>query len=88
MKHIALIVFLALAYIAVPLVFATNTYVMGIIVAALTIAGIAVSWAMLGNLGGMVSFGQAAFFGVGAYASALLVMKAGWPVFLAMPVAG
>lgn len=80
--------FLAFAYIAVPLAVGSNTYVIGLIVAALTIGGIAVAWALLGNLGGMVSFGHAAFFGVGAYVSALLTLRGGWPVFPAMLVAG
>lgn len=80
--------FLAFAYIAVPLALGSNAYVIGLIVAALTIGGIAVAWALLGNLGGMVSFGHAAFFGVGAYVSALLTLRGGWPVFPAMLVAG
>ena len=63
--------------------FGGNLYLMSLIVASLTIGGIALAWALLGNLGGLVSFGHAAFFGVGAYASALLVMKAGWPIALA-----
>ncbi|MFT3690326.1 branched-chain amino acid ABC transporter permease [Paenirhodobacter sp.] len=88
MKHLSLIVLLALAYLAVPLAFGSNTYVIGIIVSALTVAGVAVAWAMLGNLGGMVSFGHAAFFGVGGYASALLVMRLGLPVFPAILAGG
>ena len=36
---------------------------------------------------GELTFGHAAFFGVGAYTSALLVMQAGWPLWLA-PLAG
>jgi len=67
-------------YALVPLAFAGNLYLMSMIVAALTIGGVALAWALLGNLGGLVSFGHAAFFGVGSYASALLVMKAGWPI--------
>lgn len=74
---------LATTYLAVPLVFGDNPYVMGLIVASLTIGGIAVAWALLGNLGGMVSFGHAAFFGVGSYTSAVLSMKLGLP-----PLAG
>ncbi|SMG19642.1 branched-chain amino acid ABC transporter permease [Paracoccus sp. J56] len=81
MKYLSLIIILAGAYLAVPLQFGGNDYVIGIVVSALTIAGIAVAWAMLGNLGGMISFGHSAFFGVGAYGSALLAMNAGLPVF-------
>ena len=60
-----------------------NNYVMSMIVAALIIGGVALSWALLGNLGGMVSFGHAAFFGVGAYVSAITTVKLGVPVLVA-----
>lgn len=79
---------LALAYIAVPWLLGDNNYVMSLVVAALIIGGIALSWALLGNLGGMVSFGHSAFFGVGAYVSALLTMDVGVPVLIAMLMGG
>lgn len=79
---------LLVAYVAVPLVLGSNNYVMSLIVAALIVGGIALAWALLGNLGGMVSFGHSAFFGVGAYVSALLTMKAGVPVLPAMLAGG
>jgi branched-chain amino acid transport system permease protein len=75
-------------YVAVPLVFGSDNYVMSLVIASLVIGGIALSWALLGNLGGMVSFGHSAFFGVGAYASAVLTMQHGVPVFLAILLAG
>ena len=78
----------ALAYVAVPVLLGSNNYVMSLIVAALIMGGVALAWALLGNLGGMVSFGHSAFFGVGAYVSALLTMKAGMPVFAAMIFGG
>ena len=79
---------LVAAYLVVPLAFQSNGYLLGLIVAALTIAGIAVAWALLGNLGGMVSFGHAAFFGVGSYTSAVLTMKMGMPVFVGLLMGG
>ena len=36
---------------------------------------------------GMVNFGIAGFYALGAYTSGLLTAKAGWPVGLAMPMA-
>ena len=36
---------------------------------------------------GMVNFGIAGFYALGAYSSGLLTTKAGWPVGLAMPMA-
>jgi len=79
---------LAAIYIAVPLLFGADNYVMSLIIASLVIGGIALSWALLGNLGGMVSFGHAAFFGVGAYTSAVLSMQYHVPVFIAMLLGG
>lgn len=75
-------------YIAVPLAFGSDNYVMSLVVASMVIGGIALSWALLGNLGGMVSFGHSAFFGVGAYTSAVLSMKFGIPVFVAILLGG
>jgi branched-chain amino acid transport system permease protein len=83
-----LIAALLAVYIAVPLAFGGNSYVMSLVIASLVIGGIALSWALLGNLGGMVSFGHAAFFGVGAYTSAVLSMQHGAPVFLAILCGG
>jgi branched-chain amino acid transport system permease protein len=79
---------LIVLYAGVPIAVGHVDYVMSLIIAALTIGGVAVAWALLGNLGGMVSFGHAAFFGVGAYVSALLTLDAGWPVFPSMLVGG
>jgi branched-chain amino acid transport system permease protein len=83
-----LAVSLLAVYIAVPLLFGADTYVMSLVVASLVIGGIALSWALLGNLGGMVSFGHAAFFGVGAYTSAVLSMQYHVPVFAALVLGG
>lgn len=46
----------------------------------------ATAFNLLMGFGGMVSFGHAAYFALGAYTAALLVKKAGWPVVLALPV--
>lgn len=83
-----LVAALVLAYAVVPFALGGNNYVMSMIVAALIIGGVALSWALLGNLGGMVSFGHSAFFGVGAYVSALTTVKLGLPVALAVPLGG
>jgi branched-chain amino acid transport system permease protein len=48
---------------------------------------LAESWNIISGLTGYVSFGHVAFFGVGAYATAILVVRAGWP-WLAASLAG
>ncbi|MDB5916858.1 MAG: branched-chain amino acid transporter permease [Massilia sp.] len=83
-----LVALLVAGYAVVPFALGANNYIMSMIVAALVIGGVALSWALLGNLGGMVSFGHSAFFGVGAYVSALVTVKLGVPVFVALPLGG
>jgi branched-chain amino acid transport system permease protein len=79
---------LLVVYAVVPFALGANNYIMSMIVAALVIGGVALSWALLGNLGGMVSFGHSAFFGVGAYVSAISTVKLGVPVLVAVPLGG
>jgi branched-chain amino acid transport system permease protein len=81
-------VMLLTVYVAVPLVFGSDHYVMSLVVASMVIGGVALSWALLGNLGGMVSFGHAAFFGVGAYVSSILSLKLGVPVLVSILLGG
>lgn len=83
-----IVALLVAAYAVVPFALGANNYIMSMIVAALVIGGVALSWALLGNLGGMVSFGHSAFFGVGAYVSAITTVKLGVPVFVAVPLGG
>lgn len=83
-----LVALLVAGYAVVPFALGANNYIMSMIVAALVIGGVALSWALLGNLGGMVSFGHSAFFGVGAYVSAITTVKLGVPVLLAVPLGG
>jgi len=47
----------------------------------------ATAFNLLMGFGGMVSFGHAAYFGLGAYAAAILVKRAGVPMLLALPAA-
>src|SRR5262249_61829637 len=47
----------------------------------------ATAFNLLMAFGGMVSFGHAAYFALGAYAVALLVKRAGVPMLLALPIA-
>jgi branched-chain amino acid transport system permease protein len=73
---------------AIPFVLSFNPYYLSIFVPAVILGGVSISWNLLAGVCGQVSFGHAAFFGVGAYASAILVMKAGWSPYPAMVAAG
>ena len=52
---------------------------------ALILGLYAMAFNLLFHQAGLLSFGQAAFFGVGAYTMALLVSRATWPFFLTLP---
>jgi len=78
---VVLLVALAAAPLALPPFFLqllTEIAIMGLFATAFN---------LLMGYGGMVSFGHAAYFALGAYAAALLVRKAGVPMLLALPVA-
>jgi branched-chain amino acid transport system permease protein len=74
----ALVIVLAL----VPLGDPSNT-VLNFLVTALIVALTAQGWNLLGGFGGQFSFGHAAFFGSGAYATALLQIRFGVNAWLA-----
>jgi len=61
---------------AVPLVTQSNT-VLNFLVVALLIALAGQGWNVLGGYGGQYSFGHAAFFGTGAYVTAILQVRYG-----------
>jgi len=73
----------------VPLLTASNV-VLNFLTVALLIALVGQGWNVLGGYGGQYSFGHAAFFGTGAYVTAILQMRYGvnaWAGF-ALGIAG
>lgn len=78
---------LLLAAAAVPWVF-TTPYLQHLAVTILISGIIAVGIGLLVGHTGMVSLGHAAFVGIGAYTSALVTMRLGWPFWVALPLAG
>jgi branched-chain amino acid transport system ATP-binding protein/branched-chain amino acid transport system permease protein len=76
----------ALAVAVLPFVF-TNPFHVNLAqeVALLAIAAIGMN--LLLGLSGQISLGQAGFFAVGAYVSALLAQRAGLPLALTVPIA-
>lgn len=52
-------------------------------------AALAMSWNVIGGYGGYISFGHVAFFGIGAYTTALLMQPGrGWNFFVTLPLGG
>jgi branched-chain amino acid transport system permease protein len=74
-RHAAIAVVTALLAL-VPFVTASNV-VLNFMVVALLIALVGQGWNVLGGYGGQYSFGHAAFFGTGAYVTAILQVRYG-----------
>lgn len=64
-----------------------NAYVLSVTIVILNYAALATSWNFMGGFTGYISLGHAAYFGLGAYGTALLIRDAGVPSFLALLVA-
>ena len=75
---------LAIALLVLPMVTAGSPYVTVLAIDLLTAALFAASLHFIMGPAGMHSFGHAAYFGLGAYAAALLMLKAGWPMEAAL----
>ena len=71
------------AVLLLGLPFALSDFWLFIAIEVLAFALYAVSFNVLLGYGGMLSFGHAAFFGVGGYAAAILLKRAGLPPTLA-----
>lgn len=85
MKGLGSIVAVVAVLAAVPLVVQSNT-MLNFLVITLLVALAGQGWNILGGYGGQYSFGHAAFFGTGAYTTAILQVRYGinaWPAFAA-----
>lgn len=75
----------ALAAAAVlPLLLAPRGYAIRVATLALLFAAMGQAWNVVGGLAAQMSLGHAAFFGVGAYTSTLLLLRAGVSPWLGM----
>ena len=64
---------------ALPLAFLQSPYVLFQLNTIAVFAMLALGLQLVLGYGGILQLGYAGFFGLGAYASALLTTKAGWP---------
>jgi branched-chain amino acid transport system permease protein len=83
-SHILAFVFFVALFILPVLV--DSSYVLLTIVFSNIFVILAVSWDVLSGYTGMLNFGHAVFFGVGAYSSALLHKYLGWQPWLTIPL--
>lgn len=78
---------LALGLALLPLL-GTSDYILSFFFLLFLYATLATSWNILGGFAGYLSLGHAAFFGLGAYGTSLLLLNFGWsPVLTTLPVA-
>jgi branched-chain amino acid transport system permease protein len=82
-----LAVFGAIAVIAFPVITPSN-YILGIMIWVIIDIPLVLSQNLITGFTGLLTLGQAAFYGIGAYTSALLVMRLGVPWPIALVAAG
>ncbi len=82
-KGLPIIIVILLALL--PLV-GVSSYLMHIFILVIIYSMIGMAWNLLGGYCGQVSFGHAAFFGVGAYTAGLLYSKLGFSAWWGLPL--
>jgi branched-chain amino acid transport system permease protein len=78
---------LVLAGLALLPLLGLSSYLMHIFILVLMWSVIGMAWNLLGGYCGQVSFGHAAFFGVGAYSAGILYHQTGFAAWWGMPIA-
>jgi branched-chain amino acid transport system permease protein len=88
MKKFLPLIILAVLFV-LPLI-GLSSYMMHILVLVIMYSMIGMAWNLLGGYCGQVSFGHAAFFGMGAYSAGLLYhhlgLSAWWGLLISVPV--
>ena len=84
MKKIYIAFFLFALFMGIVPVFVKGAYFLGILVQAGFFSLIAMGLSLLMGYAGQISLGHAAFFGIGAYSSAILTGTYGWSPWSAM----
>lgn len=74
-----------LTVIALIPLFVRDEFVLRLLISALMFAGLAMAFDFTAGFINIVNFGFAAFMGMGAYTSGLLVVKMGWSPLLTIP---
>lgn len=86
-SRFAILLALSAALLLMPL-FVQDTFVLRVSTEAIMWVGLAIAFDVIAGYTGYLNFGHGAFFGLGAYTTALLMMKGGAPFALALPAGG
>ena len=79
MKRVPQVLGVALVLAAMSLPFFASDYLVGFFFNTFLFVGMAYGWNLISGYTGYLSFGQMSFFGIGAYALAILVFRLQWP---------
>ena len=66
--------------------FQFSVYIQSFFMFSMMYVVLALSWNIISGFTGYVSFGHVMFYGIGSYASAILVADHGWPWLLTLPI--
>jgi branched-chain amino acid transport system permease protein len=69
---------------SLPLWLLRRSYARGIMINTLTFVALGLAWNIISGIGGQLSMGHAAFYGLGGYTSALLLVKMGITPWIGM----
>src|SRR5918996_5351337 len=84
-RNLALLALLTLGLALLP--DALTLYLRSFVMFTMMYVVLALSWNIISGFTGYTSFGHVAFYGIGAYACAILVADHGWPWIPALGVA-
>ena len=70
-----------------PLVI-SDAFILRIVTEVFMWIGMAITWDVMAGYTGYLNFGHGAFFGLGAYTTAILMMRCHWGFAITLPVAG
>lgn len=79
---------LSIALLVAAGIFIAELGFLSLLTNILIFVALAQAWNILGGYGGYLNFGMAAFFGIGAYTTGVLVFQLSWQPLLTVPVAG
>lgn len=86
-QKIIFIAVLIAGILILPLVI-SDAFVLRIVTEVFMWIGLAITWDVMAGYTGYLNFGHGAFFGLGAYTTAILMMRCGWGFAMTLPVAG
>lgn len=86
MKRVLLIALVLLVAAAIPLVLDARGYGIRVLTLTFLFAAMAQAWNIVGGLANQISLGHAAFFGIGAYTSTILLVQYGLTPWIGLPV--